>query len=86
MHRMNHPFASEPSGGASLLLSYLRVRNSERVRALQRSSGGRGLTGEKCGTREDSHTRSVQWPAPLRASTLKRANFSKRATRVIASF
>ncbi len=57
--------------------SILRVRNSERVRALQRSSGGRGLTGEKSGSREDSHTRSVRWPAPLRASALKRVNSLK---------
>ncbi len=27
VHRINHPFASEPSGGASLLLSCLRVRS-----------------------------------------------------------
>ncbi len=40
--------------------------------ALRHSSGGRGLTGEKRnGSREDSHTRSVRWPAPLRASALK---------------
>ncbi len=73
MHRINHPFASEPSGGVSLLLSYpASEETSERVRALQHSSGGRGLTGEKRnGSREDSHTRSVQWPAPLRASALK---------------
>ncbi len=73
MHRINHPFTSEPSGGVSLLLSYpASEETSERVRALQRSSGGRGLTGEKRnGSREDSHTRSVRWPAPLRASALK---------------
>ncbi len=73
MHRINHPFASEPSGGVSLLLSYhASEETSERVRALQHSSGGRGLTGEKRnGSREDSHTRSVRWPAPLRASALK---------------
>ncbi len=42
------------------------------MRALRHSSGGRGLTGEKRnGSREDSHTRSVRWPAPLRASALK---------------
>ncbi len=52
---------------------------SERVRVIQRSSGGHGLTGEKSGSCEDQ-TRSVRWPAPLRASALKRANFSKRAT------
>ncbi len=57
--------------------SILRVRNSERVRALQRSSGGRGLTGEKSVSCEDSHTRSVRWPAPLRASALKIANSLK---------
>ncbi len=61
----------------------LQVRNSERVRVLQRSNGGRSLTGEKSNSREDSHTRSVRWPSPLRASVLKRANFSKRATRVL---
>ncbi len=73
VHRINHSFASEPSGGVSLLLSYpASEETSERVRALQRSSGGRGLTGEKRnGSREDSHTRSVRWPAPLRASALK---------------
>ncbi len=73
MHRINHPFASEPSGGVSLLLSYPASEETrERVRALQHSSGGRGLTGEKRnGSREDSHTRSVRWPAPLRASALK---------------
>ncbi len=76
MHRINHPFASEPSGGASLLLSY-PASEKQRVRALQHSSGGRGLTGEKSGSREDSHTRSVRWPAPLRASALKRANSLK---------
>ncbi len=64
----------------------LWVRNSERVRALQRSSGGRGLTGEKSGSRENSHTRSVRWPAPLRTSALKIANFSKRVKRVIVRF
>ncbi len=71
MHRINHPFASEPSGGVSLLLSYpASEETSERVRALQHSSGGRGLTGEKRnGSREN--TRSVRWPAPLRASALK---------------
>ncbi len=77
MDRINHPFASEPSGAASLLLSYPASENSERVRALHRSSGGRSLTGEKSGSREDSHTRSVQWPAPLRASALKRVNYLK---------
>ncbi len=77
MDRINHPFASESSGAASLLLSYPASENSERVRALHRSSGGRGLTGEKSGSREDSHTRSVRWPAPLRASALKRANSLK---------
>ncbi len=42
------------------------------MRALQHSSGGRGLTGGKRnGSREDSHTRSVRWPSPLRASALK---------------
>ncbi len=73
MHRINHPFASEPSGGVSLLLSYpASEETSERVRALQHSSGGRGLTGEeRNGSREDSHTRSERWPAPLRASALK---------------
>ncbi len=73
MHRINHPFASEPSGGLSLLLSYpASEETSEQVRALQHSSGGRGLMGEKRnGSREDSHTRSVRWPAPLRASALK---------------
>ncbi len=62
MHRINHPFASEPSGGVSLLLSYpASEETSERVRALQHSSGGRGLTGGKRnGSREDSHTRSVR--------------------------
>ncbi len=64
----------------------LRVRNNERVGALQHSSGGRGLAGEKIGSREDSHTRSMRWPAPLRASALKRANSSKRVTRVIVFF
>ncbi len=61
----------------------LQVRNSERVWVLQHSSGGRSLTGEKSNSREDSHTRSVRWPSPLRASVLKRANFSKWATRVL---
>ncbi len=85
MHRINHPFASEPERH-HCCSPILRVRNSERVQALQRSSSGRSLTGEKSGSREDSHTRSVRWQAPLRTSALKRANFSERATRVIASF
>ncbi len=39
------------------------------------------VTGEKkINLPADSHTRSVRWPAPLRASTLKEY-FSKRATR-----
>ncbi len=33
------------------------------------SSGGHDLAA--CGVRADSHTRSVRWPAPLRASALK---------------
>ncbi len=45
VHRINHPFASEPSGGASLLLFLsLRVRS---LSECGHSSGGRGLTGEQ---------------------------------------
>ncbi len=72
VHRINHPFASEPSGGVSLLLFLtLRVRSftSAGVTARQRWSRSHGR--KRNGSREDSHTRSVQWPAPLRASALK---------------
>ncbi len=72
MHRINHPFASEPSGGVSLLLFLtLRVRSftSAGVTARQRWSRSHGR--KRNGSREDSHTRSVRWPAPLRASALK---------------
>ncbi len=57
----------------------------QNVWALQRSSGGHSRTGEKHHLPADSHTRSVQWPAPLCASAVK-VYFPKRATWVIASF
>ncbi len=55
VHRINHPFASEPSGGVSLLLFLtLRVRSftSAGVTAQQRWSRSHGRTT----VREDSHT------------------------------
>ncbi len=55
VHRINHPFASEPSGGDSLLLFLtLRVRRftSAGVTAQQRWSRSHGRTT----VREDSHT------------------------------
>ncbi len=81
-----HPFASEPSGsGWSYCSPFYRSVFLDRVWALRHSSGGHGRTGEKDHLPVDSHTRSVRWPAPLRASTLKE-HFSKRATGVIAYF
>ncbi len=64
VHRINHPFASEPSGGIHYCSSCLRVRNwaSAGVTARQRWSRSHGR--ERNGSREDSHTRSVRWPAP----------------------
>ncbi len=55
VHRINHPFASEPSSGVSLLLFLtLRVRSftSAGVTAQQRWSRSHGRTT----VREDSHT------------------------------
>ncbi len=51
--------------------SCLRVRSwaSAGVTARQRWSRSHGR--KRNGSREDSHTRSVRWPAPLRASALK---------------
>ncbi len=71
MHRINHPFASEPSGGISLLLF---LSASEKLSECGRYSTAAvvAVSREKeNGSREDSHTRSVRWPAPLRASALK---------------
>ncbi len=67
VHRINHPFASEPSGGVSLLL-FLTTR-SLRVRAL-RTAAVVAVSRENNGPWRQSH-RSVRWPAPLRASALK---------------
>ncbi len=57
--------------------------SGKRVQALWRCSGGHGHMGDNLPT--DSHTRSVGWPAPLCASTLKEY-VSKRAIWVIAYF
>ncbi len=54
----------------------------ERVRALRHSSGGRGLTGETT-VREDSHTRSVRWPASVACFSTKEQ--ISLLTRVITS-
>ncbi len=70
MHRINHPFASEPSGGASLLLSCLRVRSLSECGRYS-TAAVVAVSREKTTVREDSHTRSVRRPAPLRASALK---------------
>ncbi len=60
-----HPFASELSGGASLLLSTSVL---QRERECGRyGSQSRGFN-KVCA---DSHTRSVRWPTPLHASALK---------------
>ncbi len=61
-----------------LLFLTLRVRSwaSAGVTARQRWSRSHGR--KRNGSREVSDTRSVRWPAPLRASALKRADFSKR--------
>ncbi len=72
MHRINHPFASEPSGGVSLLLFLtLRVRSFTIAGVTARQRWSRSHGRKRNGSREDSHTRSVRWPAPLRASALK---------------
>ncbi len=84
MHRINLAFfASEPSGGASLLLSCPASEKlaSAGVRAQQWWSRSHG---REDGSREDSHTRSVRWPAPLRGSALKEQFLC--ITRVIAFF
>ncbi len=86
VHRIYHPFASEPSGDIfTTASSCLRVRSwaSAGVTAQQRWSRSHGR--KRNGSREDSHTRSVRWPAPLRASALKE-RISLKSTRVIASF
>ncbi len=59
------PFASEPSGGASLLLSTSVLQRERECGRYGNSSGGHGLAGYQ--VRADKHTRSVRWPAPLRA-------------------
>ncbi len=75
VHRINHLFASEPSGGVSLLL-FLTLREALRVRALRHSSGGRGLTGEQRSVKTVTQECAVA-SSPACFST-KRANFSKR--------
>ncbi len=75
VHRINHPFASEPSGGVSLLL-FLTLREASRVRALRHSSGGRGLTGEQRSVKTVTQECAVA-SSPACFST-KRADFSKR--------
>ncbi len=75
MHRINHPFASEPSGGVSLLL-FLTLREALRVRALRHSSGGRGLTGEQRSVKTVTQECAVA-SSPACFST-KEQNFSKR--------
>ncbi len=78
VHRINHPFASEPSGGVSLLL-FLTLREASRVRALRHSSGGRGLTGEQRSVKTVTQECAVA-SSPACFST-KRADFSKRVHR-----
>ncbi len=64
------------------LLLFLSASEKLSVTAQQRWSRSHGR--KRNGSREDSHTRSVRWPAPLRASALKE-RISLKSTRVIAS-
>ncbi len=75
VHRINHPFASEPSGGVSLLL-FLTLREAYEC-GRYGTAAVVAVSRENNGPWRQSH-RSVRWPAPLRASALKEQNFSKR--------
>ncbi len=59
----------------ALLFTESVLRTSAGITAQQRWSR---RMGEKDHLPADSHTRSVRWPAPLRASALK-VHFSERA-------
>ncbi len=79
VHRINHPFASEPSGGVSLLLFLtLRVRNwaSAGVTARQRWSRSHGRKRKTVPVK--TVTLGVCGGQPPACFSTKRADFSKR--------